>query len=507
MAGNSEGSIQRESANSTAATHPETQEEPLVVGPSTEKEFNTLRARLIPKACFKLEDSNFEFDSSFITILTFDVGPLKDLLDKHPGSKLSIFGHADPVGRDDYNKTLSGRRAQAIFGLLVRKVDLWEDLYFHHDSFSGKDEWGVRSIQLMLNQVGPTKTGIRGELDAETKQALKDFEQKEGLSPKGFNSKKEVAAETFRKLTSLYMDFICKDDALQDFRLKPDDFLARGQGKDGKGDFQGCGEFNPLMIFSKQEKNSFDREENHKERNEENQTNRRVMILLFRPGSQVDPEKWPCPSAKEGVEGCRKRLFSDAEKRRGNQAERREFQKTKDTFACRFYHRLLESSPCERVLASFTIRLFDPAGKPLPGAPFLIVTGARRITGEADANADAIVRDLRVPTTCAVSWSRPSKDRPTPAKPEEFDFQLDVHVDIDGEDGAEAPSDEASLKRLQNFGYTRYRLLEENVKEFQIDIGKSEDEITGRLADIKDELKRRHDSLAPPERGRRLGTV
>src|SRR5258708_6894541 len=136
------GVLQTLTEKSVSATHPEVQEEPLLVGPATAAEFNTLRARLIPRACFKLEDSNFAFDSSFVLPLdqTFDAGPLKRLMDQHPGAKLSIFGHADPVGQDTYNKALSGRRAQVIFGMLIREVVLWEDLYFNHDS-NGKDEW------------------------------------------------------------------------------------------------------------------------------------------------------------------------------------------------------------------------------------------------------------------------------------------------------------------------------------------------------------------------------
>ena len=64
---------------------------------------------------------------------------------------LSIFGHADPVGNDDYNKQLSGRRATAIYGLLTRDTHLWEELYSH--SF-GNDKWGVKAIQIMLAELG-----------------------------------------------------------------------------------------------------------------------------------------------------------------------------------------------------------------------------------------------------------------------------------------------------------------------------------------------------------------
>jgi len=91
------------------ATHPGIDATPLRVGPSTGSEFNLVRGFLIPKACFKFLDAHFAFDSSFISPDGFDITKLSELLDAHPGAKLSIFGHADPTGDDEYNKTLSGR--------------------------------------------------------------------------------------------------------------------------------------------------------------------------------------------------------------------------------------------------------------------------------------------------------------------------------------------------------------------------------------------------------------
>ncbi|MEO6002384.1 MAG: hypothetical protein ABIZ04_16190 [Opitutus sp.] len=346
------GNVRTASNVSIAGVLPNAPEDVILAATSTGAEFNTIRQRLIPMACFKLEDNNFEFDSSLMTVRTFDVGPLKDLLDAHPGAKLSIFGHADPSGRDDYNKMLSGRRAQAVFGLLVRDIGLWEDLYFHHDKQTGRDEWGVRSVQSMLNEVGPTKAGnTTGVLDDATKKALNDFEVREGLPAKGFNSRREIEELTFRRLATQYMDVLGLDNSSKIFKLTRNDFLARGAGKDGKGDFQGCSEFNPLLLFSQAEKNRLERDANHPERNARNAPNRRVMILLFRPGSQVDPVKWPCPTVKEGVAGCKLRFFSDGERRRQNSASERIFAKNKDTFACRFYDRLSNTSPCESILA------------------------------------------------------------------------------------------------------------------------------------------------------------
>jgi len=76
-----------------------------------------------------------------------------------------------------------------------------------------------------------------------------------------------------------------------------DDFLARQQDSLGKGDFQGCSEFNPLLIFSQQKNNEFDADKDKSKRNLENAPNRRVLVLLFRPGSKVLSSKWPCPRA------------------------------------------------------------------------------------------------------------------------------------------------------------------------------------------------------------------
>jgi hypothetical protein len=65
---------------------------------------------------------------------------------------------------------------------------------------------------------------------------------------------------------------------------------------------------------------------------------------------KIEPGIWPCPRAHEGVPGCKKRLWSDAAIRRTFQPQRREQHQSNDTFACRFYDRLANNSPCERPL-------------------------------------------------------------------------------------------------------------------------------------------------------------
>ena len=310
-------------AESSTGEHPLVEQLPVFVAPAVEQEFNTVRASLIPIACWRVDDIDFAFDSSFPDVgIAQKLTDLKQLHDQHKEAPLSVFGHADPSGKDDYNKSLSGRRAAAIYALLTRRSDIWEDLFSDTGKFAkpvSGDNWGKPSLEVMKGKAGSD----------------------ESVSTLQQNKAKR------RKLFEDYMDSLCG----QDFKLEKEDFLARGADPNGRGDFQGCGEFNPVLVFSKEERAFLDKEENHQERNVENQPNRRVMVMLFRPRTVVDPNRWPCPAAKEGVTKCKGRFFVDAEQRRSNQQERRETKKGDDTFACRFYDRLSSNSPCERFLA------------------------------------------------------------------------------------------------------------------------------------------------------------
>ena len=109
------------------------------------------------------------------------------------------------------------------------------------------------------------------------------------------NSAKNSA--TVRKQLYLrYADVVCVDPGGKPFTVAKQDFLGRGGDQKGKGDFQGCGEFNPVMIFSRDEQQEFDSPEEAPVRDQENAANRRVVIFLFRPGIRIDPGAWPCPA-------------------------------------------------------------------------------------------------------------------------------------------------------------------------------------------------------------------
>ena len=317
--------------------HPPAEIFPVLAATSTSgKEINRIRMELIPIACWKLNDVRFLFASSFLLPQTrVEFIELLQLRQAHPGAPLSVFGHADAVSDDAFNKQLSGHRAESVYGVLVRDTAMWEKLYNTGASAEG---WGIGSTQRMLAALNFDPGPPTGSNNAQTTDAIRSFQTNNRLVVDG-----QAGPKTRAALFLAYMTFLCPD------KLDKTEFLASGADPKGKGDYQGCGEFNPTMRFSASEEKEFGKEANKAARKEENGVNRRVMVLLFRPGTAVNFTKWPCPRTSEGVTDCRKRFFSDGEARRTPQALRREFKDTKNTFACRFYHRMVVASPCEGV--------------------------------------------------------------------------------------------------------------------------------------------------------------
>ena len=300
-----------------AGIHPPAPQFPILVSPSTRNERNVIREELVTVACWRLNDLRFEFDSSFVMpSAASELQALRKVCDAHPDSPLSVFGHSDPTGQEDYNKALSGRRAEAVYSVLTHDAVRWEKLY--SEPFGG-DVWGSKTIKTIL--------------DALQFKNVTAFQKANDLSPDG------VAGPLTRaKLFAAYFQFLFPSPLL------PSAFLGRGADPAGKADFQGCGEFNPAVILSKQEIEKL----SNAERDCENAPNRRVLVLFFRPGTVIDVNRWPCPRTGENSAGCRNRFWSNASTRRAASPDaRRSFADGFDTFGCRFYHRLAADSPCE----------------------------------------------------------------------------------------------------------------------------------------------------------------
>ena len=425
----------------------------VLLGPSTGSEFNTARLPLAPVACFRVDDIRFAFNSSFIAAETDEKNDVRselkllaELLAELPGSPLSVFGHADPVGDDVPNKILSGRRARIIYALIISNKEpdlalkMWQDV-------AAEEKWGASQRQNM-----ETTTGL----------------------PKGTSDKDLIKA---------YLKALSPPD----LQVGKTDFLAQGADPKGKGDFQGCSEFNPVLIFSDKKNKELEGLKDKTPRNDANAPNRRVIVLLFPKGSKVEPSKWPCPSATAGIADCLAQFHKDGDKRRKTREPERDRKfedaqadPAKGTFACAFYDQLLTSSPCEKALSIVKIRLFDAQARALPFAPCLVTlngkTTADRATGAPPSplgkfagspagssstpsgatKEDGFIklRVLDFPATVKVKWSRPKDGEgsgaPLPAvdDPDDFEFEMDVTVNIPDDQ-----SDAASKLRLKNLGY------------------------------------------------------
>lgn len=334
---------------------------PVCVAPQAGAEHNTVRERLIPTAAWQIDDVRFVFDSSFVLPeAATEFATLAAVRHDNPRCPISLFGHADPVGDDEYNKVLSGRRAIAIYAVLTRRTDLWEQL---HTNPHGRDKWDRAMFDVMSEAL---------QRDA-------------GAVPESAAGRQALYAD--------YMNFLCRDLGGTTYTLDANtDFLARGADKDGIGDRQGCGEFNPELVLSRERQAEFARDrDDHAARDEANAPNRRVVAIVFAEGSRADPKHWPCPKATGPTAACRKRFWSDAAVRRSPGADDRKQLQTQNTYQCRFYERLAPPrlGANRVVMVTREIRVLSEDGTPMANTPWkLTVSGA---TTEGTTGDDGMI--------------------------------------------------------------------------------------------------------------------
>jgi hypothetical protein len=393
---------------------------PLYVAPTSEGDHhNAIGPPLAPIGCWRLEAARFDFDSSVVRPeARAELALLAALMGRMGTPVPAVFGHADPVGDDEYNKTLSGRRAAAVYGLLTRDLDLWGRL---HDQPFSTDDWRTTAVPLMRKVTGQPVSTPR------------------------------------REVFAAYMDAICCDDAGQPLVVPKEQFLGRGADPDGKADYQGCGELNPILVFSRDEGKAL--EANRSERNRENAPNRRVLVLLFPPGAHVEPSRWPCPRAREGAAGCRPHLWPDGDQRRAQQERRREYEADHDTFACALYDGMARRSPCEGVRKTLTVRLLGPDGQPVAGAPYRVDLGGDVREGLADAEGYASEPDAVAPSVVTFEFGDP-RTHAEGVRP----FRAEVDLTL-----LSRRDDESFRQRLYNLGYPRSTFPSDAIAAFQRD--------------------------------------
>jgi hypothetical protein len=422
---------------------------------------------LLPIACWRLEDLRFDFDSSFVRPeAAMEMTALSALRQAHAGAPLSLFGHADPVGEDDYNKTLSGRRALAVYAILVRDVARWESLY--SQSFGG-DKWGGRAVQMMVRTLGFDPGVIDGIIGGHSKDAIKGYQQSKGLPADG-----DAGPDTRKAMFTDYMDAICQDASGAPFKLDPKaDFLAQGSDPKLRGDVQGCSEFNLVVVFSQDEDQRLSKPENEVERDADNLPNRRVLVYLYPPGSKIDLDKWPCPAADDGPSKCKSQFWPDGDTRRAPAAAHRVYGDTHDTMACRFYDRMARRSPCEVARTAVRLRLLDSENDFIANAPYRMTLGSGEVReSQADALGWVVEQNVETPERVTVEWGYPpeygiSDDdrRKRWGRSGPYSYSLSVILYTDG---GESDEDQA-MQHLNNLGYSADCTMAENLLRFQRD--------------------------------------
>ncbi len=276
-----------------AAQHRARRSLPVLVAPSLGAEKNTLGIADVPLACWRMEAARFDFDSSVIRPdAEAELTLLAGMFDTTGGAALSVFGHADPVGDDEYNKALSGRRTKAVYGLLTRNTTMWNEL-------ANTEMWPQRAYAMMQARTGKPPGTPRNEL------------------------------------FQAYMDAICHRADGSPFVVEKSSFLGQGLDPGGKADYQGCSEFNPILRFSTSEEKELAPQNRHAERDLRNAPNRRVLVFMFPAGLHAPAADWPCPRTSEGSSGCKAQFWPDGDHRRSAQERERTYEADRDTFAVR----------------------------------------------------------------------------------------------------------------------------------------------------------------------------
>jgi hypothetical protein len=425
------------------------------VSPTTDALDNgTVRMFLRPIGCVRIDDSRFDFDSSFL--LPDTTQELALLAARRPVSArtlLTVFGHADPVNNDDYNKELSTRRAKALYGLLVRDVELWQELFQNpHEG----DAWNHGHICVMLNEIG-FPTPLVKSPTAESRTAVRNFQKGNALPGTG-----DVDRQTRSLLFASYMDAICLDAAGVAFQYKKQDFLSRNAAGTATGvpDFQGCSEFNPVFVLSESLDRDLSDPKRKAQRNAINSSNRRVVVYVFPEDVRFPLDKWPCPA--KGTAGCRKQFWKDGDERRKPKQLSRQYLFANNTFACKFYDRLTRGSPCEAVRQTLTITLQDDLGKLMPDEPFRLTLDAEVREGRSNADGQVIEDNIYLGPRGLLEWGEDPDNSSIDPNAKVFRFRRTIFFDLDQDDAAVIDRQLHNLAIVEGDRAERLALLREH---------------------------------------------
>ncbi len=185
---------------------------------------------------------HFWFNKAFVEpCMRHVLRQVADYAQTHPDEKLVIVGHTDLTGSDEYNQSLSERRARSVFAYLTFGRDHaaalaeWEQLRRQQTSGSQQsinDSWGAREYQYMLQDLGFYAGNVDGDHGPMTDDAVRAFQTDHGLAVDGI-----VGDDTWAALIDAYLS----QDALT---VSESQFLPNCPGEILK--WLGCGEQNPV---------------------------------------------------------------------------------------------------------------------------------------------------------------------------------------------------------------------------------------------------------------------
>lgn len=138
---------------------------------------------------------HFRFDNAFVEPCMRAV--LRRAVDfgnsaAHASERLLVVGHTDRTGTDQYNQSLSERRARAVFAFLTfgrdpdGAVREWTALRQPRPAGTIRtlaDSWGTRELQWMLQDLGFYPGTIDGDAGPMTREAIRAYRCHKGLPP------------------------------------------------------------------------------------------------------------------------------------------------------------------------------------------------------------------------------------------------------------------------------------------------------------------------------------
>jgi outer membrane protein OmpA-like peptidoglycan-associated protein len=253
-------------------------------------------------ACTRLPNITFEPMRSFIRPNAASY--LKKIVEsakEHPGSMFMLFGHADKVGTDEFNKSLSERRARSAYALLTKNPSAW--LTYYKDGIDPDNEgWGIKNVQVILNFLNPdARLDITNTLDPRTGAELEKYVKPAWQYECG---EKVITEAALKSVFRIYMDRLVNGT-----NLSESDFFGLRH--------VGCGKFNPLVEM----------ETAHED-------NRRVTFFLF------DQERLPVmPCSNSGMDPCRTQAGC-------KNPDEKPF-RYNPSFTCSFYDGIARGCECE----------------------------------------------------------------------------------------------------------------------------------------------------------------